>query len=174
MPETLVFCTGKTVSLNCQTVDSSIIDLGLFSPTDTVTATSQMSVSTNAGQGYSITVIGPTLNSSGNTIAAIGSSATAPSIGSGQFGLNLVANTVPAVGADVTPAVDTNHTGTTSAPFATANSFAFQANTTQAVASSTGPSAAQIFTVSYIVNVAGNQPTGTYTTTLTYICTPTY
>jgi hypothetical protein len=34
-----------------------------------------------------------------------------------------------------------------------------------------GPTNAQIYTVSYIVNVAGNQPSGTYTATLTYICT---
>ncbi len=33
---------------------------------------------------------------------------------------------------------------------------------------------AQIYTVSYIVNVPGSQPAGTYQTTLTYICTPTF
>ncbi len=59
-------------------------------------------------------------------------------------------------------------------PIDTADSFAFDDTTTNEVASSTGPSAAQKYTVSYIVNVAGNQSPGTYTTTLTYICTPTY
>jgi hypothetical protein len=33
---------------------------------------------------------------------------------------------------------------------------------------------AQIYTVSYIANVPGSQPAGTYVSTLTYICTPTY
>lgn len=33
---------------------------------------------------------------------------------------------------------------------------------------------AQIYTVSYIANVPGSQPAGTYTTTLTYICTATF
>jgi hypothetical protein len=37
-----------------------------------------------------------------------------------------------------------------------------------------GPTNAQIYTVSYIVNVAGIQAAGTYTTTLTYICTATF
>jgi len=37
-----------------------------------------------------------------------------------------------------------------------------------------GPTDAQIFTVTYIVNVTGSQPAGTYTATFTYICTPTF
>ena len=36
------------------------------------------------------------------------------------------------------------------------------------------PSDSQIYTVSYIANVPGSQPAGTYTTTLTYICTATF
>ena len=36
------------------------------------------------------------------------------------------------------------------------------------------PHEAQVYTASYIVNVAGNTYAGTYTTTLTYICTPTF
>jgi hypothetical protein len=36
------------------------------------------------------------------------------------------------------------------------------------------PTNSQRYTATYIVNVPGNQPAGGYTTTLTYICTPTY
>lgn len=36
------------------------------------------------------------------------------------------------------------------------------------------PSNTQRYTSTYIVNVPGNQPAGTYATTLTYICTPTF
>ncbi len=175
VPETLVFCTGATVSLDCSTVDASDIDLGLFSPTTATTAESEMAVSTNAESGYVITVVGPTLNSAGNTITAIGGTATTSSTGTAQFGLNLKLNSSPAaVGAEVNPGVDATHTGSASAPYATADNYAFVADTTQTVASSTGPSAAQEFRVSYLVNVPGNQPAGTYTTTLTYICTPTF
>jgi hypothetical protein len=37
-----------------------------------------------------------------------------------------------------------------------------------------GASDSQIYTNSYMVNVPGSQAAGTYTTTLTYICTPTF
>ncbi|HEX5456549.1 MAG TPA: hypothetical protein VFW77_04245, partial [Candidatus Saccharimonadales bacterium] len=67
MPESLVFCTGGTVSVDvnnvpdCSTATSGDIDFNqLFSPTDTAWATSQMAASTNATSGYAITVNGPT------------------------------------------------------------------------------------------------------------------
>ena len=37
-----------------------------------------------------------------------------------------------------------------------------------------GGTDAQIYTVTYIANVPGSLPAGTYSTTLTYICTATY
>ena len=175
MPETLVFCTGVTVDATCTTVTNATINLGTFSPSSTTTATSEMAASTNADNGYVITVDGATLTSGSNTIPAMGSSASTVSIGSSEFGLNLVTNATPAVGANMTPAFDgSDYTGSVSSPFDTADNFAFDDTTTNEVASSTGPSAAQKYTVSYIVNVAGNQSPGNYTTTLTYICTPTY
>lgn len=175
MPETLIFCTGATVDVTCQTITTDTIDFGLFSPTATVSATSEMAASTNGETGYVITVSGATLTSGSNTISAIGGTAAASSIGSGQFGLNLVDNATPNIGSDVTPAFDSgDYLGQPSSEYDTADSFAFNAAATQTVASSSGPSAAQEYTVSYIVNVAGNQPPGVYTTTLTYICTPTY
>ena len=178
MPETLVFCTGVTVATNCSSTTNAVINLGLFSPTTVVTATSQMAASTNAGQGYVITVSGATLTSGSNTVTAIGSTAAASSPGSSQFGLNLRANTTttstPAVGTDVDPAVAGDYHGAPSANYNTVDSFAFAPGAATTVASSSTPSAAQRYTVSYIVNVPGNLPPGTYTTTLTYICTPTY
>lgn len=175
MPETLIFCTGATVDVTCQTITTDTIDFGLFSPSATVSATSEMAASTNAESGYVITVSGATLTSGSNTIPAIGGTATTSSIGSSQFGLNLVDNATPNIGSNVTPAFDGgDYTGQASAQYNTADSFAYNAAASQTVASSSGPSAAQEYTVSYIVNVAGNQPAGVYTTTLTYICTPTY
>ncbi len=53
----------------------------------------------------------------------------------------------------------------------TLNTVATSADT---VSTNPGPSDTQRYTSTYIVNVPGNQPAGTYVTTLTYICTPTY
>jgi hypothetical protein len=46
--------------------------------------------------------------------------------------------------------------------------------TGDSVASVSGSSAANTFTVSYIVNVPGNQPSGVYSAVMTYIATTTY
>jgi hypothetical protein len=186
MPESLIFCTGGTVGTNagipdCSTATSgSIVFNQLFSPTSTATTSSQMAASTNAGSGYSVTVNGATLTSGSNTITTMGSATTGVH-GLSQFGLNLVANTTststPAVGANVAPTPNgTNYRGEAASPYDTADTFKFA--TGNIVASSTnggaGGTDAQIFTVSYIVNVPGSQPAGTYTTTLTYVCTATF
>lgn len=190
MPESLVFCTGGTVSTtsgvpDCATATGGSVNFDrLFSATDTATATSQMAASTNAGFGYAVTVNGTTLTSGSNTIDAMGTVAdpTTTSVkGISQFGLNLKANTVsssnPAVGAEVAPAANgTNYRGQAKLGYEVVDNFKFI--TGEVIAASdnggAGGTDAQIFTKSYVVNVPGSQPAGTYTTTLTYICTPTF
>jgi hypothetical protein len=186
MPESLVFCTGGTVTTtagvpDCSTATSGSVSFNqLFSPTDTATATSQMAASTNAGSGYSVTVNGPTLTSGSNTVTSMNSSTTGVR-GTSQFGLNLKADTTitstPIIGTEVAPAANgTNYKGQSATGYNTVDSFKF--TTGDSVANSSnggaGGSDAQIFTIAYIVNVPGSQPAGTYTTTLTYICTPTF
>jgi hypothetical protein len=186
MPESLIFCTGATVSTtlgipDCATATSGAVTFNqLFSPTDTATATSQMAASTNAASGYSITVNGPTLTSGGNTIAAM-STATTGVRGTSQFGMNLKLNTTAtstvAVGLEVAAAANgTSLRGQAITGYNTADTFKFV--TGDAVANSAnggaGPTNSQIFTASYVVNVAGNQASGTYVSTLTYICTATF
>ena len=186
MPESLVFCAGETVSTTVGVPDCSTVTTGavtfnqLFSPTDTATATSQMAASTNAGTGYVITVNGATLTSGSNTISGMGTAAVVTK-GISQFGLNLKLNTTAtstvAVGAEVAVASNgTNYRGQAVTGYNTADTFKFTSGDPVADSANGGPggSDAQIFTVSYVVNVPGSQPAGTYTTTLTYICTPTF
>jgi hypothetical protein len=186
MPESLIFCTGATVSTtssipDCSTATSGVISFNqLFSPTDTATATSQMAASTNADDGYIITVNGPTLTSGGNTIDAM-AAVDGSTKGIPQFGLNLAANTTAtstiAVGAAPAPVPDADDfRGQAIGDYDTPDDFKFVSGETVAASNNggAGPTNAQIFTSSYIVNVPGNQPAGTYTTTLTYICTPTF
>lgn len=189
MPESLVFCTGETVSLNvsnvpdCSTATPGDISFNkLFSPTDTAIATSQMAASTNAGAGYAVTVNGPTMTSGSNTITAVGTADTSRK-GVSQFGMNLKANTAaasssfPGASAEVAPAANaTNYRGQAAIGYDTADTFKYTSGEVVANSYNGGPGGtdAQIFTASYIVNVPGSQPAGTYTTTLTYICTPTF
>ena len=101
--------------------------------------------------------------------------------GVGQFGLNLKANTLatstPIVGHEVTlvaNGIDLRGQATTgydvvdNFKFVTGDSIANSAN------GGAGPTNAQIYTASYIVNVTGSQTAGTYTTTRTYVCTATF
>ena len=186
MPESLIFCTGATIATtggipDCTTATPGAVSFNqLFSPTDTATATSQMAASTNANSGYSITVNGPTLTSGANNIPAMATQGVSVR-GTGQFGLNLKLNTVAtstiAAGAEVAPA-DNGVTlrGQAFTGYQTVDQFKF--GSTDPVAKSdnggAGPTNSQIFTVTYIVNVPGSQAAGTYTTTITYICTATF
>lgn len=204
MPESLVFCTGANIDkvggvVDCSTATPGDIEFNqLFSPTDTASAISEMAASTNAGFGYVITVNGPTLTSGSNTIAGISaSSGSASTKGIPQFGLNLVENTSAAApgfdpGAPIgilTPSANIdsvsdgiNLNGRAFGGYATPDTFKFDPTPGENIVAdsnfdATGtpdPTDAQIFTVSYIANVPGSQPAGTYTSTLTYICTPTF
>lgn len=166
--EALTFCTGTSITgQNCGTIAGTTVNLGAGSTSATASGTSVMAASTNAGTGYTITVNGTTLTSGSNTIAALASQ-TASSIGTPQFGLNLVSNATPSVGA----AVSGTGTATASSNYATANSYRFV--TTDQVASVAVPTNANTFTVSYIANVGGTTPPGSYVSNLTYIATANY
>lgn len=190
MPESLIFCTGETISNNlagnpdCTTATAGIIAFDqLFSPIDTAFAKSQMAASTNGLTGYSISVSGPTLTNGSYTIPAMAGAAS--SVGTGQFGMNLVLNTITdnqlptpqPVGQAIFPASNTtNYKAKPVTAFGTPDSFKYAAGV---VANSDdggtpGPTDIQRYTASYIVNVSGSQPAGTYTTTLTYVCTATF
>ena len=117
-------------------------------------------------------------------------SQAAGSVGTSQFGLNLRANTTatstPAVGAGITPSSNgTTLKGQAYTGYQTADQFKFVtgdiiANSASSggalgsVGTAPGPTNSQVYTTSYLVNVSGVQPPGTYTTTLTYICTATF
>lgn len=202
MPESLVFCTGQQVLETASVPDCSTATAGtinfdkLFSPQDTAVAVSQMAASTNAGLGYAITVNGTTMTSGSNTITAL-ATPSASNKNVSQFGMNLRANTNAAadcwpsscgdVGFEIlyTPAdIDvasngTNYRGEVKANYNTPDTFTYidgdtVADSSDAHASLSFPSDSQIYTISYIVNVPGSQPAGTYTTTLTYIATATF
>lgn len=72
----------------------------------------------------------------------------------------------------------TGFDGTGNAGHIPTYSFAAGSNNTVATSNfsgtGAGPSDTQRYTATYIVNVSGNLPAGSYATTLTYICTPTF
>lgn len=166
--EALTFCTGTSITgQNCGTVSGSTVSLGTGSTTTTASGTSVMAASTNGASGYTITVNGATLTSGGNTITALASGG-ASTTGTEQFGLNLVSNTTPSVGAARSGA----GTATALSNYGTANTFRFA--TGESVASVAGPTNANTFTVSYIANIEGLTEAGVYTSNLNYIATANF
>jgi hypothetical protein len=164
VPPYIRFCAGVTVvNFDCSTAVNFFIDFGDFSTGFTSTASSQFVVATNAAFGYSITLSGATLTSGNNVIPAL-AVPTSPSPGTSQFGLNLRANTSPAVGQEVVGAGTSNP----SADYGIQNQFKFL-NGDILVSSPTSNDNRKL-TVSYITNISGGQETAVYATTITYIC----
>ncbi len=166
VPPMLIFCLAATVQLNCIGTDNvHYVDLGEVDPTKAQRTTSQMGVGTNASSGFVITVNGTTMQAGSNIIQPL----TVPTLsapGNSQFGINLVDNSSPDVGADP----DGPFTNAVPAPdYDTPNLFKFVDG--DVVASAPNVSLIRRFTVSYLINTPPNLRPGVYTTTLTYICT---
>lgn len=116
-------------------------------------------VGTNAANGYTVTVNGATLTSGANTISAIGSSNTASSVGTEQFGLRMTAS---------------GGSGAVSAPYAAAG-FAFDtAAFPDEVAAATSASANTTYSARYLANITSSTEAGAYTATLTYVATANF
>lgn len=164
VPQFLEFCSGITITnFDCLTATGSNIDFGNFSPSIASAATSQFVAATNAGFGYNVGIYGLTMTSGTNTLPNLAlQTFSAP--GNSQFGINLVANTLPVSGSNpVGPGV-----AGINPSYATSDLYRF--NSGDQVVSSIGSSDYRKFTVSYIANISSIQPVGHYSTTLTYIC----
>jgi hypothetical protein len=169
--EILTFCvyTGA----NCA-AGGSTVDLGVLTPAVTGTGLSLMDAGTNAGSGFAIQYNAPTLTSGGNTIPAVGATAVAPVLGTGQFGINATGpNIAPAVTGSAAP-TGVSPIGAAATNYATADFYAFVAGTPTTIATSSGAANTTTFTVSYLANVNSSQAAGAYTSTFVYICTATF
>jgi len=131
------------------------------------TGSSSMTVSTNAANGYSISYSGATLASGLNTITPM-SSLAASLPNSKQFGLNLMQNTNPIVGASKTGL----GSGMPSAGYNTVDQFKFVSG--DILAATSIPTNTNTFTASYVANADGLTPAGIYSTVLNYIATANF
>ncbi len=122
-----------------------------------------LAVATNATNGYSLTVQGATLTSEqspSETITALGAN-TAPSIGTEQFGIRLVAS---------------GGIGTVSSPYA-ASGFAYTATdttTSEVAGAASGDSATTTYSVRYMTNIGATTAAGNYRTDLVYVVTANF
>lgn len=119
-----------------------------------------LTASTNATNGYVITVNGNTLTSDSFTINAIGCTNTASSPGTEQFGLRMTA---------------TGGNGAVQAPYAAAG-FAFCTTNfpDDAASDPDGDDVSTTYSVRYLSNITSATEARSYTTALTYVITANF
>lgn len=166
VPPYLTFCVGVTVAGDCSSASGEFLGFGELSTIQPKYLTSQFAGATNDPGGFSTFVSGITMTSGTNIIPAL-STPTVSTAGISQFGMNLRANSSPGVGSDPSGV----GTSTPISDYDQPNRFTFK---NQVVTSSPLPTDFNLFTVSYVVNIAQGQPPGIYNTTLTYIATAAF
>lgn len=151
-------------------VDSATGAFPAFSPTAASTATTQFSVTNYTTYGYAVQLFGSLPTNGSHSIS--GMSTTAPSqIGIEQFGLNLVANTLPtSLGAN--PVQTVFGQGVATSNYNTTNQYRFVSGET--IATAPKDSGKTSYTISYIINVSSLTHGGQYSADQTMIVTGTY
>lgn len=164
VPPMLIFCLAQQVADDCaDTNDTYYTNMGTLDPESPLVARSQMAVGTNATAGFAITAVGTPLAAGTSVIDGI-ESPTESTPGVNQFGINLVANSSPAIGEDP-EGIWANALPTPD--YGIPNQYKYVSG--DVVASSPNVSLMKKFTVSYVVNVSPYLRAGVYTTTITYI-----
>lgn len=166
--------TGGAQSLTFSISDNSIGFGGLLSGSaryasgDTLGLSSDsasahtISVSTSAGNGYSVTINGSTLTQTVNpslTITPIGASAVASAVGTKQFGVRATVN---------------SGTGSVISPYNTANWALNTSAFPSSIFSGLGDSVTTVFDIRYIANISASTDSGNYSSVLTYSVTANY
>ena len=164
VPPYLLFCAAISIpTFNCDSATGDYINFGEFSASRPSFGTSQILSSTNAKDGYNVTLAGTTLTSGNNAINGL-ATADVSRPGTPQFGLNLRANASPSGGGE--PAG--SGSGAPVGSYSLANFYQFQQG--DIVASAPRPDLTRRYTASYLVNVPKTQAPGIYVSTITYIC----
>jgi hypothetical protein len=141
-----------------------------FSPTIASTATANFSVSNYTSYGYVVQIFGQPPTNGSHIITPLSTSDTSK-IGIEQFGINLVANTLP-ISFGSNPNNGQFGFGSISSNYSTANNFRYNNGDTIAYAAKS--SGVTIYTISYLVNVASITPGGKYSSNQTIVVTGTY
>lgn len=163
--------TTNDPSLACITNTSSV-NFGALSTSVAATATASFSVLNYTSFGYVVQTIGTAPSNGSHTLNALSSNA-ASTPGTEQFGINLVDNTSPNIGADPAQIPNSSFSyGEAANNYDTPDSFRYVQGETIALAPKT--SGQTDYTISYIANISNTTPGGSYTGSQILVCTGTY
>lgn len=164
VPPMLIFCAAEEVSEDCsQTNGNYFSDMGQLTADSTLTAESQLAAGTNASGGFVIYATGTAPAAATNVITSP-TSPTESRVGTNQFGMNLVQNSSPFVGADPE---GTWSNAFPASDYGQADRYKYVSG--DVIAYSTSVTLMKKFTVSYILNASPFLRAGMYTTTINFI-----
>lgn len=155
-------------------VTATNIDLGYLSTSSASTGSGTFYVRAWQASGYVVrTESDPPTNTGNNYQLNALASPSASSPGTEQFGINLVANSSPAVGSDPVQVPDaTFSSGIASSGYDTANQFKYVKG--DIVAESPKSTSVTIYTISYLFNITDTTPSGEYVFRHVLVATGTY
>ncbi len=156
------------------TVSNTDVNLGTLNANSTKTATATFTVKAYLAHGYSVVNASDPPSNNSYTMQTL-AVPTASAVGTEQFGINLVANTIPSIPTSADPTYSPDNTfsfGQVSPDYSTTNLFKYAKDDT--VAFSTASTSYTTYTVSYLFNVSSVTPGGTYLLRHVLVATGTY
>ncbi|MCA9327196.1 hypothetical protein KDA14_01585 [Candidatus Saccharibacteria bacterium] len=168
------FNTDREPWIGVAIVGSPAVDLGVLDVSSTKSGSAQFKVSAYLSDGYVVQINGTSPTNSGHALTPMAGAAVATN--TEQFGMNLVANTSPSVGAD--PVQDPNYPaqpfgfGDAETGYDTADIFKF--NSGDVIASSAQSTSYTVYTISYVANITSITPGGTYIAQQSVVATATF
>lgn len=153
-------------------VDSGESNIGVLDTQNTATKTMTVRVRSYLSGGYALRIMGEPPRYEGHVLQT-SNTPIASLPGTEQFGLNVVANTAPNVGADPVqiPSSETSF-GEVTDQYKIPNWFKYQSGET--IARSTTESGRTDYTVTMIVNVSSGTPAGLYSGDFAAIVVPAF
>lgn len=149
-----------------------VSDAGYLTTTTTGTASNLIKVRTYLSSGYVMQITGNSPSQGSHQLQTITTPSTSHQ-GAEQFGINLVANTAPAVGANPSQQPSSVFSfGSAASNYGTANLFQYING--DIVAQSASSSGETDYTMSMILNVSNVTPGGTYTGIMSAVVVPTF
>lgn len=147
-------------------------NLGVLDADHTATSTNTLKIRDYSSRGYAVQVVGEPPSQGTHEINNLAAPTTSHP-GAEQFGINLVANTAPKVGANPvqTPRGNIN-AGQPTDNYGATNLFTY--NNNDIIAQSLATSSEVEYTISMILNVSNNTPLGHYGGIFSIVVVPSY
>ena len=165
------FNTDRTPYIEAVVTKTSA-DLGVVSSTATGYDTAAFTVKSYLSSGYVVQIYGSPPSYGSHIVTALATPSPSTQ-GTEQFGMNLVDNATPNVGANPTQTPDSSFAfGTVASGYNTADSYKFVSG--DIIASSNQSSSYTNYTISFIMNATAVTPAGTYLGYESIVATGTY